>query len=149
MFLSCIIIIPQKHFKWAFQSLACIYAWQKQLHLSVTGMQSSMQTTVTLKPCGKTRLSPHTLSYSYFFSFFQTFTLEEGQLGLKEQRAGRRSCFCDALKATKRAARVSRVVYGVWRISLLDRLQWLLSSPAFICRTAEQTNQRGRSQAGE
>lgn len=49
----------------------------------------------------------------------------------------------------QRARGMSWMVYGVWRNSLLDRLQWPLSSPAFISRSAEQTNQGGGSQARE
>lgn len=41
------------------------------------------------------------------------------------------------------------MVYGVWRTLLVDRLQWLLSSLAFISRSTEQTNQGGGSQTRE
>lgn len=125
--------------------------WQLLTFLLVLSLQH-----VHLKTSAITHLSPLSLS-SYLllpviFSFSQTFTLgwKKQQLrASREEDRSERAVSVNVKMPKQRARGMSWMVYGVQRTLLLDRLQWLPSSPAFISRSAEQTNQGGGSQARE
>lgn len=127
-------------------------SWQLLTFLLVLSLQH-----VHLKTSAITHLSPPSLSFSYLllpviFSFSQTFTLggkKTAAQGLTRGGLVGRAVSVNVKMPKQRAQRMSWMVYGVQRTLLLDRLQWLPSSPAFISRSAEQTNQGGGSQARE